>query len=154
MKQNIYIIILSILLTSCDSSNKNHNSELITLLEKHPSIEYLEMNLDILKVNKKFYCNLIETEIKCLNSGQVKDEFGCTQEELDKTFELVKKSGAFAVEKNDKGQVLFAKGDFMNNFSGLMYSSTEIDLTNRENYFTMFYISKIEKEDDNWYRVE
>lgn len=154
MKNSICIFTLPILLASCDSIKKKPVEELIKLLENQPDIEYLETNISILKVNKTYYCDLVETQIECLTTEQVKKEFGCTKDELDKMFKLVKQSGAFAVEKNEKGQVLFTKGDFMNNFSGFMYSPAEIDLTKLESYFVTFYITNIEKENDSWYRVE
>ena len=153
MKLTIYIFNLAIFLVSCDSFNKRYREELIKQLDKHDQIKYLETNLDILKVNKTYYCDLIETEIECLNSEQIKSDFNCTKDELDDIFDLVRKSGALAVEKNENGQVLFANG-FMNEFNGLIYSPMEIDLNKRENYFVNFFISRIEKESDNWYRVE
>jgi len=153
MKHIINILIL-IFLTSCNSFQKKPAEELIKALEMYPDIKYLETNINILKVNKTYYCDLTDSRIKCMNEQQVRKRFNCTKEELDKLFELVRKSGAFAVEKNNSGQVLFAKGDFMNNFSGLMYSPTEIDLTIKNNYFVNFFISNIEKENESWYRVE
>jgi hypothetical protein len=113
----------------------------------------LETNLDILKVNETYYCDLVETEIECLTQEQVQNVFSCTKDELDKAFELVRKSGAFAIEKNEKGQVIFAKGGFVTNFNGYLYSPIDVELKSTESYFVSFYILNIEKEDENWYKV-
>lgn len=154
MKPIINIFILLVLLVSCDNVDKKPAEELINELENHPKIEYLEINLDILKVNKTYYCDLVESKIYCMDSNEVENEFNCTKENLDKMFSLVRKSGAFAVQKNENGQVLFAKGDFMNDFHGHLYSPEEIDLNEMKNHFTTFFISRVEKEHGNWYRVE